>query len=259
MATAVITGASSGIGEKIAELLAEKGYNLVLAARRADRLASFADRLAVKTEIVCADLSDAENCYALYDRVKDRDVEILVNNAGFGAFGEFSELDLERETKMINLNVAAVHILTKLFLKDFVKKNRGHILNVASAAGFMPGGPLLAAYYATKAYVLSLSRGINRELKHSGSRVRVSALCPGPVRTEFNIVAGGEFAAKGISVDKAAKAAVCGMLKGQEIIVPGGALKFGRFFAKILPDCLLLSFAYRFQKRKIDSRAENTE
>ena len=187
------------------------------------------------------------------------DVEILVNNAGFGAFGEFSELDLERETKMINLNVAAVHILTKLFLKDFVKKNRGHILNVASAAGFMPGGPLLAAYYATKAYVLSLSRGINRELKHSGSRVRVSALCPGPVRTELNIVAGGEFAAKGISVDKAAKAAVCGMLKGQEIIVPGGALKFGRFFAKILPDCLLLSFAYRFQKRKIDSRAENTE
>lgn len=248
MATAVITGASSGIGRDIAMLLADMGYDLILVARRKDRLEKLA--LSTNAKIFCTDLSKAENCRSLYDFCRDRDVEILVNNAGFGDFGEFALSDAEKELEMIDLNIKAVHILTKLFLKDFLAKNNGRILNVASAAGFMPAGPLMGTYYATKAYVLTLTRSIAKEIENTG--VTISALCPGPVKTEFNDVAGVEFASGGITSTAAAKAAVEGMMKGKKVIIPGGIMKIGKFFTKILPDGVLAMFAYRFQKSKGD-------
>ena len=250
MATAVITGASSGIGRDIAVLLANMGYDLVLAARRKDRLAELCTELSTRTEILCVDLSKPANCRSLYDFCKDKDVEILVNNAGFGDFGEFAYGDTDKELEMIDLNIKAVHILTKLFLKDFLEKDKGCILNVASAAGFMPAGPLMSTYYATKAYVLSLTRSVAKETEHT--KVTVSALCPGPVKTEFNNVAGVEFATGGITSIAAAKAGVDGMMRGKKVIIPGGIMKIGKFFTKILPDGILTAFAYRFQKSKGD-------
>lgn len=252
MPAAVITGASSGIGKETALLLSDMGYDLILVARRRDRLSEIYEQVGGKAEIFCADLSHTDNCRSLYDFCRRKDVEILVNNAGFGCFGEFSEIPLERETEMIELNVTALHTLTKLFLKDFIKNGKGKILNVASAAGFMPAGPLLAAYYATKAYVLSLTQSIAKEIEHTG--VTISALCPGPVKTEFNSVAGVEFAVGGITAEKAAKAAVKGMMKGKRVIIPGILMKAGKFGTRLLPDNILTAFAYRFQKSKGDKK-----
>ncbi len=250
MPVAVVTGASSGIGREIAAELAEKGYDLVLAARRTERLSELARTLPVKTECVQTDLSRKEECEKLYEFCKNKDVKILVNNAGFGDFGEFTKTELSRDLEMINVNIRAVHILTKLFLKDFEAKNDGRILNVASAAGFLPAGPLLGTYYATKAYVLSLTRAISKELKKSGSRVSVSALCPGPVKTEFDSVAGVDFAGVGISAKKAAKSGVNGMLRGRKTIVPGALMNVGCKLSGLVPDGILIAFAYRFQRAK---------
>ena len=166
------------------------------------------------------------------------------------AFGYFDEMDLSRELELINTNIKAVHILTKLFLLEFKEKNCGKILNVASAAGFMPEGPMLSTYYGTKAYVLSLSRGIAKELKKSGSAVTVSALCPGPVKTEFDAVAGVDFQGVGMSAKKCAEIGISGMLKGKTVIIPGFLMKAGKFFTKILPDGVIGEFAYHFQKAK---------
>ncbi len=250
MPSALITGASSGIGRELARLLSDMGYDLILAARRTDRMKELAAELKTHAEVIGIDLASEVNCYSLYEKCKNAYVEIVVNNAGFGSFGEFCRGKLEDDLTMIDLNVRAVHILTKLFLADFTAKNRGKILNVASAAGFMPSGPLLSEYYATKAYVLSLSRGIAKELKKSKSNVTVSALCPGPVKTEFNEVAGVRFASAGMDCKKVAKAAADGMMKGKTVIIPGVMMKFGKFFTKILPDGVLAEFAYRFQKSK---------
>ncbi len=252
MAKALITGASSGIGKEIAINLSERGYDIILAARRSDRLTEVSKLLKSPAEIITIDLSKEENCYSLYEKCKGDELEIVVNNAGFGNFGKFVETDLLKEEEMIDLNVRAVHILTKLFLKDFAEKDSGIILNVASSAGFMPAGPLLATYYATKAYVLSLTRGIAKELKKSGSNVTVSALCPGPVKTEFDTVAGVDFQSAGMSAEKVAEIAVSGMLSGKTVIVPGALMKIGRFLTKIMPDGVLTAFAYKFQKAKED-------
>lgn len=250
MATAIITGASSGIGREMALILSGMGYDLILAARRGDKLEELRKELGTPVEIMTIDLSKEENCYSLYERCRDKDVEILINNAGFGAFGDFLGTELSRDMEMVDLNVKAVHILTKLFLLEFKAKNCGKILNVASAAGFMPEGPLLSTYYATKAYVLSLSRGIAKELKKSGSEVTVSALCPGPVKTEFDAVAGVDFRGVGMSARKCAKIGISGMMKGKTAIIPGFFMKAGKFFTKILPDSVIGEFAYHFQRAK---------
>jgi len=252
MAWAVVTGASSGIGRDIAKLLSLKGYDLVLVARRADRLEELRTMLKTNSEIITMDLSIPENCHSLFDRCKNKDVEILVNNAGFGHFGEFNETDLDKELEMIDLNVKSLHILTKLFLGGFIKKDCGRVLNVASAAGFLPAGPFMSTYYGTKAYVLNLTRGIAKELKKAGSAVTVSALCPGPVKTEFNAVAGGEFPIVGLDSEKVADIAVEGMMRGKTVIVPGVIVKIGRFLTRLLPDCVLAAAAYKFQGLKKD-------
>lgn len=172
---ALITGASSGIGRDMARELNKKGYDLVLVARDIIRLQEVKNGLKGNVEVIQMDLADAENCKKLYEQVKD--IDILINNAGFGSFGDFAETDLDKELSLIDTNIKAVHILTKLYLKDMIEKDSGHILNVASIAGFMPG-PLMCAYYASKAYVVRLSEGIREELKKKKSKVKISLLCP---------------------------------------------------------------------------------
>ena len=252
MAWAVVTGASSGIGRDIAVVLSRMGYDLVLVARRADRLEELKAMLKTNVETVTMDLSIMENCYSLFDRCKNKDVEILVNNAGFGNFGRFYETDMETELKMIDLNIKSLHVLMKLFLSEFVKKDSGKILNVASAAGFLPAGPFISTYYGTKAYVLNHTRGVAKELKKAGSNITVTALYPGPVKTEFNKVAGGQFAMVGLESEKVAEIAVAGMFKGKTVIIPGVLFKIGKLLSKILPDSVLASVAYKFQGLKMD-------
>lgn len=245
---ALITGASSGIGRDMARVLDEKGYDLVLVSRSKEKLEEVKNNLKGKNiEIIPLDLEIPENCKKLYSMVKD--IDILINNAGFGTFGDFTETDLDKEISMINTNITAMHILTKLYLKDMCKKNNGHILNVASIAGFMPG-PLMDGYYASKAYVVRLSEGIRAELKKSKSNVKISLLCPGPVNTNFNNVAGVKFNLSSLSSEYVAKYAIEKMLKGKFMIVPGWQIKFTRFFAKIIPNNIMSKAVYKTQERK---------
>ena len=200
---ALITGASSGIGRDIAKELSKRGYDLVLVARDLEKLNKVKSEIKnANIEIVGLDISTVENCKELYKNYKD--IDILVNNAGFGDCGYFISTNLEKEVQMINTNIVAYHVLTKLYLKNMQEKNKGKILNVASIAGFMPG-PLMATYYSTKAYVVRLSESIREELRKEKSKVQISILCPGPVNTNFNKVANVEFALKGLSSQYVAK------------------------------------------------------
>lgn len=244
---ALITGASSGIGRDMARELDKKGIDLVLVARNKEKLEEVKKSLNIKCEIIPMDLSSEENCIKLHDMAKD--IDILINNAGFGSFGYFDETDLEKEIKLIDTNVKAVHILTKLYLKDMVEKNSGSILNVASIAGFMPG-PLMCAYYASKAYVVRLSEGIREELKKKKSKVKISVLCPGPVDTNFNDVAGVKFKLPSYTSEHVAKYAINKMLKGKFLIVPGIKIKFVRLMSKISPNNITSKVVYIMQERK---------
>lgn len=250
---AMITGASSGIGEELAKNLASRGFNLILVARRAERLKEIKENLTslfdVKIKIICADLSVTSRCKHLYEKVKDMRIDLLINNAGFGLFGRFEETDLDRELEMINVNIKAVHILTKLFLRDFSKRNYGYILNVASIAGFM-AGPLMAAYYASKNYVLQLTRAVSQELKENKINVYIGALCPGPVDTEFNRVAGSEFAIGGVSASEVADYALNEMFRGKNVIIPKAEIKALALAAKALPSKWMLWGTYFAQKAR---------
>lgn len=243
----LITGASSGIGRDMARYLSKLGYELVLVSRNEEELNKLKKELKTKVEVIAMDLSIKENCYKLYEQAKD--IDILINNAGFGVFGKFVETDLEKEVNLIQTNVTAVHILTKLYLKDMVKKDKGHILNVASIAGFMPG-PLMAAYYASKNYVITLTRSINKELKKSKSNVKLSLLCPGPVNTNFNNVANVKFKVKALSSQYVAKYAVDRMLKGKLIIIPGILIKIAKVMSKITPTAIVEEISYHMQVSK---------
>ena len=243
----LITGASSGIGRDMARYLSKLGYDLVIVARNKEALENLKNELNTNVEVIAMDLCDKENCYKLYEQAKD--IDILINNAGFGVFGHFVETDLDKEVSLIQTNIIAVHILTKLYLKDMVKKNKGHILNVASIAGFMPG-PLMATYYASKNYVVSLTRAINKELKKSKSNVKMSLLCPGPVNTNFNNVANVRFKVKGLSSEYVAKYAVDKMLKGKLVIVPGLLIKIAKVLAKISPTAIVEEVSYHMQVSK---------
>lgn len=245
----LITGASSGIGRDMAAVLSEQGFDLILVARRLERLEQVKNELKTNVKIICADLSNAAACIQLYEQVKGEHIDILINNAGFGVFGAFDETDLQRELRMIDTNVRAVHILTKLFLRDFKARNSGYILNVASAAAFQPG-PLLSSYYATKAYVLRLTQAVYEELRRAGSKVRICALCPGPVRTEFDEVADVKFSVKGLESRYVAEYAIRKMFRGKLVIVPGITMKLAHGFGRFLPDKQLLKVAYHMQKRK---------
>ena len=248
--TALITGASSGIGKEIARNLYAKGFRCILCARREDRLKELAAELGENTRVVVCDLSKREQCFSLYEQVKDEKIGVLINGAGFGLFGKFTDTDTERELDMIDTNVTAVHILMKLFLKDFTARGSGYIMNIASSAGLMSGGPYMSTYYATKAYVADLTSAVASELEEQGSRVKVCALCPGPVDTEFNDVAGCSFGVKAISAKQCSDEAVKGMFAGKTIIVPSATLKLAAVGAKLLPRKMLVTMTGRVQKGK---------
>ena len=274
---ALITGASSGIGKDMAKILNQKGYNLVLVARDIEKLEQTkkeleksvqneptienskiekayknSEKATNKIEIVQMDLSEEQNCIELANKVKD--IDILINNAGFGDCGRFSETDLNKDISMIKTNVIAYHILTKLYLKEMKKKNSGKILNVASIAGFMPG-PLMATYYATKNYIVRLSEAIREELKKEKSKVQISILCPGPVETNFNKVANVKFSLREANSMQVAKYAIRKLEKGKFYIVPGIDVKLARFGAKIAPSNFVAKITYKVQKRKIQGSA----
>lgn len=244
---ALITGASSGIGRDIARELSKRGYDLVIVARNKEKLEELKNDLTTKVEIIEMDLTLEENCKKLYEQAKD--IDILVNNAGLGEFGKFTETNIEKELTIIKTNITALHILTKLYLQDMTKKNSGRILNVASIAGFMPG-PLMATYYASKAYVVRLSEAIREELSKQNSKVKISLLCPGPVKTNFNNVANVKFEIKSLTSEYVAKYAVDKMLKNKFYIVPGFKIKLAKFFSKITPTVILAKCSYHMQKKK---------
>lgn len=246
---ALVTGASSGIGREIARELVVRGWDVIVVARRADRLKELKKELGKHVMCVRCDISHAAECKKLYEVLKDQDIEMLVNCAGFGLCGEFDETELETELQMVDTNVIAVHTLTKLYLRDFVKKNRGYILNVASIAGFF-SGPLMATYYATKNYVVSLTGGIYEELKRKKSNVNICALCPGPVDTEFNKVAGVSFSSKPIDARTAASVGLDGVMSGKLYAIPGFKMKALKFVKRLLPERILIQFCYKFQKKK---------
>lgn len=247
---ALITGASSGIGRDMARELAKRGCDLILVARRLNRLEEIKNEITgVSVETIECDVSTEENCIKLYNSVKDKGVDMLVNNAGFGLAGEFLSTDLNKELNMIKTNVVAVHMLTKLFLKDFAEKDRGIILNVASSAAYM-AGPYLSTYYATKNYVRRLTEAVYRELKEKNSNVSVSVLCPGPVNTEFNDVANVKFALKGLSSEYVARYAIEKALKGKLYIIPGLQMKLGVFLLRFIPNKLMLKISAHIQKKK---------
>ena len=247
----LITGASSGIGKDMTRVLAKKADELVLVARNVEKLEEIKKELQndAKIEIISKDLSIEENCKEIHNQVQN--VDILINNAGFGDCGNFTKTSLEKDINMIKTNIIAYHILTKLYLTDMKEKNSGKILNVASIAGFMPG-PLMATYYATKNYVVKLSEGIREELKKEHSKVQISILCPGPVETNFNKVANVDFHLREANSMDVAKYAIRKLEKGKFYIVPGIDVKISRLGAKILPASVISKFTYMAQKRKID-------
>lgn len=253
---ALVTGASSGIGRDIARELAKKKYNLIIVARNKKALEELKTELEekekIKVEIKQVDLKDRESCIKLYKEVKEKEgtIDVLINNAGFGTCGNFTETDLKTELEMIDTNITAVHILSKLFLKDMVKADKGYIMNVASIAGFMPG-PLMATYYSTKAYIVRLSQSIRHELYKQKSKVKISTLCPGPVNTNFNKVANVKFNLHSQSSSYTAKYAVNKMLKNKALIFPSFFIWTARILSKIAPDKLSAEVCYHIQKRKI--------
>ncbi|NLA33977.1 MAG: SDR family NAD(P)-dependent oxidoreductase [Tenericutes bacterium] len=246
---ALITGASSGIGQSIAKYLSNLGYDLVLVASNKEKLEATIKDYKTNVKLVVTDLSNLKMVKDLYLFCRDDNIDILVNNAGFGLIGNFNETDSLRELEMIDVNIKAVHLLTKLFLKDMIKKDYGYILNVSSIAAFNQG-PLMATYYATKAYSYKLSVAIYEELRRNKSNVHISCLCPGPVETNFNKVANVKFAIKGISSDYVAKYAVDKMFESKLIIVPSLKMKLLRFISHFISDKANARFAYRIQKKK---------
>ena len=229
---ALITGASSGIGEELAKYLAKRGFNLILTARRKERLDEIKQNITknhnIKVKTLAFDLSRKEDCFSLYNEVK-------------------------------KLNIEAVHILTKLFLSDFCKRNYGYILNTSSIAGYM-AGPLMSTYYASKNYVLQLTRAISEELRHAKiDGVYIGALCPGPVNTEFNKVAGAEFVTSGASAAEIAEYAVKEMFKRKTVIIPQSHIKALSVISKMVPSKVLLKSTYFAQKARRGDPSDSTE
>ena len=251
---ALITGASSGIGRDMARILNNLNYDIIITARNEESLKELKKELNEKNnnkvDIYLADLSKEEECLKIYNEVKEKyqNIDLLINNAGFGLCGKMINTDLETEMKMIDTNIKAVHILTKMFLKDMVQRDSGRILNVASVAAFM-AGPLMATYYASKNYVLRFSQAIKEELKKDKSNVKISVLCPGPVNTNFNKVANVKFALKSLSSEYVAKYAINKTLKGKFLIIPGW--KITRLLSKISPDTISTKICYHMQSKKI--------
>ena len=246
---ALITGATSGIGLDMARYLATMKCELILVARNKEKLELIQEQLPTKVTIIVADLSNEQKVKELYVVAKKENIDILINNAGLGDFGYFTDTDLSKDLELINTNIKALHILTKSIIKDMEKKDTDtYILNVASAAAFQPG-PLMSTYYATKAYVYQLSEALYFEEKKKKTKVHVSVLCPGPVETNFNNVAGVTFSMKPLKSTYVAKYAIDKMFKNKMLIIPGTKVKLAKFFGRFVSDKFLLKQTYKIQKK----------
>ncbi len=229
--TALITGATTGIGLELAKQFAKNKYDLIIVARDQNKLNEIAENLKQQFNVavlsISKDLSRLESAKEIYAEVKNKyhNIDVLVNNAGFGSYGSFVETDLNNELEMIQLNIMSLVILSKLFLKDMIQNNSGKLMNVASTAAFQPG-PFMVIYYATKAFVLSFSEGVSEELNKSN--VTLTVLCPGPTNTDFQRRAGNENTklvtkklAGMMSAEQVAKIGFEGLMKGKRILIPG--------------------------------------
>lgn len=249
MKTALITGASSGLGMELSRMLASKGWALIVVARRRERLESLAQELKVPVKIICADLSKREGLETVFSQTAGERVDLLVNNAGFGAYGEFAGADLDRDLEMIDVNCKALHALTRHFLPQMLRRDSGAVLNIASVAGFL-SGPMMSTYYATKSYVLTLTKSIAGELRYMGSKVHVCAICPGPFDTEFNSVANVRFALRGMDCKTVAEAALRGLQTRKTVIYPGLMVKLAKLGTRLAPDELVSRVCLKMQLKK---------
>lgn len=255
---ALITGASGGIGLELARLCAKGGHDLILVARTRDKLDEIAKYLSgmyqVRAEVIVADLVDPEAAAAIFSEVEKLGlgVDVLINNAGFGQWGLFGRAELQRQLDMVQVNITSLMVLTRLFLPRMVTQRKGRIMNVASVAGFMPG-PLMAVYYASKAFVLHFSEAISNELQGTG--ITVTALCPGPTRTGFAVEAGfaesNLFSSPGV-MDAApvALAGYRGMMRGRAVVVPGIVNQLLLLSLRTGPRWLVRRIARRLQERR---------
>ncbi|HEY8591953.1 MAG TPA: SDR family oxidoreductase [Sphingomicrobium sp.] len=238
---ALITGASAGLGEEFARQLSKRGHRLVLAARRKDRLDALAKDLG-NARAVAIDLSEAGAADRLLADLAEagEQVDVLINNAGYGLIGAFAELDAARQRQMIDLNVASLTDLCRAVAPQMIERRSGAILNVASTAAFQPG-PLMAVYFATKAFVLSLSEALHEELKPHG--ISVSCLCPGPTKTEFGDVAGfggnGAFDRLAMNAPEVVQAGLNGLDHNRAVVVPGLINKVGAQSTRFVPRALV--------------------
>ncbi len=232
---ALITGGTSGIGLAIADELLTRGYEVKIISRKEGDLPIIRKKHPDgKIEFSSYDLSKEEECYRLLEDTKKEDYDLFVNNAGYGDIGRIQNTSLEKEVNMLKLNDIATLILVKSFLLRFIEKGKGRVLTVASAAAFGVA-PYMNVYYASKAFVYSLAHGYYRELKDMKSKVTISVLCPGPVKTRFEEVANAKFTISSLQADKVAKYAVKKTLKGKLEIVPGIKIKLGHVFSHIVP------------------------
>ena len=248
---ALITGGSSGIGKSIAKELYNMGHEVILVARDKKKLEEAKKEIGNTVEIIAADISNMDNCTKLYNKLKNKNIDILINSAGIGLHGKFINDDVDKQLNMIDLNIKATQILTRLFLKDFIKKSSGYILNIASTAAFSPG-PLMASYFASKAYVLRLTEAISEEIRQENSNVYIGCLCPGPVDTSFNDKLGVKFN-KAQNSDELAKYAIKKMFDKKTVIIPTFNHKINCFFNKFVPKKMLLKANYNVQIKKINN------
>ncbi|MBN8434199.1 SDR family oxidoreductase [Priestia flexa] len=254
---ALITGASGGIGRQLAYHFAEDGYSLVLVARSKEKLEELKKELennySISVLISIKDLSKQEEALKLYDEIKQQriTVQFLVNNAGFGLYGTFIETSWAEEADMIDLNIKTLTYLTKLFLPEMVERNEGRILNIASVASFLPG-PLMAVYYATKAYVLSFTEALENELKDTN--ITISALCPGPTKTGFsdraNLSSSKLFESGALHVEDVAKVGYEQFMRGKTIIIPGAKFKVATMLPRFFPRKLITKVVRSIQEVK---------
>ena len=244
--TALITGATSGLGYEFVKLFANDGYNLVLVARNEKKLKEIKQIFTnIEVTVIAKDLSVPRAANEVFREIEEKglDIDVLVNNAGFGLLGKFEELDIHKQLEMIQLNITSLTELTYYILPKMKERNSGRILNVASTAAFQPG-PLMAVYYATKSFVLSLSEALVEEL--NDSKVTVTTLCPGATKTNFGSVAnveGTKMFSKAMESDKVAKKGYEAMMSGKRVIVTGGLNKAGALGAKFLPRSMAAKLA----------------
>lgn len=248
--TVLITGPTSGIGYELAKIFAADGYRLVLVSRRKEELKRVAAELQPDATIISADLSDQKAPVEVVTQLTEQSVEIdcLVNNAGFGLRGAFTETDLTKELDMIQLNIAALTHLTKLLLPGMLKRKSGRILNIASTAAFQPG-PFMAVYYATKAYVLSFSEALAEELRGTG--VTVTALCPGPTKTLFQdraAVGDVPLFRRTMAADVVAQIGYKALLAGRPVVIAGVQNAIGAWLGRLLPRPVTLAIVRRIQE-----------